>query len=140
MHNGTEAKCRFCADKVETIDHLVSGCSILTPGEYKTRHDRVRRYLHWKICNHFLVDTTENWYEHKPEVVTGGPGFTILWDFPIHTDRTIQANRPDIVVKDKQEKTCLNIEMSVPSDKNVSAKVFDKMSKYKDLEIEVSKM
>ena len=30
--------------------------------------------------------------------------------------------------------------MSVPSDKNVAAKVFDKMSKYKDLETEVSKM
>ena len=30
--------------------------------------------------------------------------------------------------------------MSVPSDKNVAAKVIDKMSKYKDLEIEVSKM
>ena len=30
--------------------------------------------------------------------------------------------------------------MSVPSDKNIAAKVFDKMSKYKALEIEVSKM
>ena len=46
MHNGTEANGRFCADKVETIDHLVSGCSILTPEEYKTRHDRVGQYLH----------------------------------------------------------------------------------------------
>ena len=135
MHNGTEAKCRFCADTVETIDHLVSGCSILTPGEYKTRHDRVGQYLHWKIFNNFLVDTTKNWYEHKPEAVTEGPGFTILWDFPIHTDRTIQAYRPDIVVKDKQGKTCYLIDMSVPSEKNVAAKVFDKMSKYKDLEI-----
>ena len=140
MHNGKEAKCRFCADKVETIDHLVSGCSILTPRGYKTRHDRVGQYLHWKIFNHFLLDTTKNWYEHKPEAVTKGPGFTTLWNFPIHTDRTIQANRPDIVVKDKQGKTCYLIDMSVPSDKNVAAKVFDKMSKYKDLEIEVSKM
>ena len=98
MHNGTEAKCRFCADKDETIDHLVFGCFILTPGEYKTRHEKDGQYLHWKICNHFSVDTTKNWYEHKPEAVTEGPGFTILWDFPICTDRTIQANRPDIVV------------------------------------------
>ena len=86
MHNGTKAKCRFCADKVETIDQLVSGCSILTPREYKTRHDRVGQYLHWKICNHFLVDTTKNWYEYKPEAVTEEPGFTIFWDLPIHTD------------------------------------------------------
>ena len=30
--------------------------------------------------------------------------------------------------------------MSVPSDKNVSSKTFEKLSKYKDLEIEIGKM
>ena len=30
--------------------------------------------------------------------------------------------------------------MSVPSDKNVSAKMFEKLSKYKDFEIELTKM
>ena len=30
--------------------------------------------------------------------------------------------------------------MSVPSDKNVSSKTFEKLSKYKDLEIEIEKM
>ena len=30
--------------------------------------------------------------------------------------------------------------MSVPSDANVSLKIFEKLSKYKDLEIEVTKM
>ena len=140
LHNGADDKCRFCEEKTETIDHLVSGCSILTPGEYKNRHDRVGQYLHWKICKHFSVDTNTNWYEHHPEPVTEGQDFTILWDFPIQTDRTIQANRPDIVIKDKKNNTCLLIDMSVPSDRNVSAKVFEKLSKYKDLEIEIEKM
>ena len=65
---------------------------------------------------------------------------TILWDFLIRTDRTIQANRPDIVIKYKQNKTCQFIDMSVPSDSNISAKKFEKISKYKDLEIETAKM
>ena len=30
---------------------------------------------------------------------------TILWDFTIHTDRTIRANRPDIVVRDKKRES-----------------------------------
>ena len=30
--------------------------------------------------------------------------------------------------------------MSVPSDKNIAVKEFDKLSKYKDLEIEIEKM
>ena len=91
-------------------------------------------------CNHFLVDTTKNRYEHKPKVATERPCFTIFWDFLIHTNRTIKANQSDIVVKDKQGKMCYLIDMSVPSDKNVAVKVFDKMSKYKNMKFEVSKM
>ncbi|XP_047480182.1 uncharacterized protein LOC125032840 [Penaeus chinensis] len=110
------------------------------PDEYKNRHGRVEQYLHWKICKHFYVNTYSYWYEHHPESVTEVQDFTILWDYPIHTDRTIQVNRPDIVIKDKKNNTCLLIDMSVPSDRNVSSKVYEKLAKYKDLEIEIEKM
>jgi len=43
-------------------------------------------------------------------------------------------------VKDHKEKTCLLIDMTVPSDRNVSLKEYEKISKYKDLEIEIQKM
>ena len=140
IQNGTDPKCRFCGERVETIDHLISECSVLTPGEYKRRHDRVCQHLHWKICNHFKVSTKKNWYEHHPKPITDCPNFMILWDFQIQTNRTIQANRPDIVVKDFLNNVCYLIDMSVPSDKNDSAKTFEKLSKYKDLEIEIGKM
>jgi len=140
LHNGADPKCRFCDKSTETIDHLVSGCSILAPNEYKNRHDRVGQYIHWKVCKHYDIETTEKWYEHKPAPVVENKTVTLLWDFSIHTDRTIQANRPDIVIKDKVKRTCQLIDMSVPSDNNVSAKEFEKLSKYKDLEIEISKM
>ena len=45
---------------------------------------------------------------------------TILWDMPIQTDREIKANRPDIVG-------------------NMSIKMTEKLSKCKDLEIEIEK-
>ena len=64
----------------------------------------------------------------------------ILWDFSIHTDRTVSANRPDIIIKDKKQNNCLLIDMSVPSDKNISSKEFEKKYKYKDLEIEIQRM
>ena len=78
-----------------------------------------------------------NWYEHHPPDVVEHENVTILWDFPINTDRTIKANRPDIVVKDRTEKSCLLIDMSVPSDRNLAVKEFDKLSKYKDLQIKI---
>ena len=68
------------------------------------------------------------------------PKVTILWDFLIRTDRTIQVNRPDIVIKHNQNKTCQLIDVSVSSDSNISVKEFEKLSKYKDLEIEIAKM
>ena len=64
-------------------------------------------------------------------------GVTILWDFTIHTDRSIKANRPDIIVKDCKKKTCLWIYMTVPSDRYLSLKEHEKISKYKDLAIEI---
>ena len=58
----------------------------------------------------------------------------------IHTDRTIQANRQGIIVKDSIEITCFLIDMCVPTDQNIAAKDFDKLCKYKDLEIEINRM
>ena len=56
------------------------------------------------------------------------------------TDREIKANRPDIIVKDKKERTCQLIEISVPTERNTSIKTTEKLSKYKDLEIEIERM
>ena len=138
--NGADPNCRFCGRSTETIDHLISGCSILAPKEYTERHDRIGQYIHWKICRHYSIETSDRWYEHKPIPVIETANVTILWDFSIRTDRTIQANRPDIVVREKKSETCLLIEVSVPSDANISVKEFEKIRKYKDLEIEIRKM
>ena len=43
-------------------------------------------------------------------------------------------------MRDFKSKTCLLIDMSIPSEKNITVKEFDKISKYKDLEIEIQKM
>ena len=135
LHNGAAPRCRFCNTSTKTIDHLISGCTILAPNEYTNRHNRVGQYIHWKICNHYNIETP-----NKPLPVVDTPKVTILWDFPIRTDRTIQAKRPDIIIKHKQNKTCQLIDMSVPSDSNTSDKEFEKLSKYKDLEIEIAEM
>ena len=65
---------------------------------------------------------------------------TILKDLGIHYDKTIQANRQGIVVKNHNDKTSLPIDMYLPSDSNVSLKIFEKLSKYKDSEIELAKI
>ena len=50
-----------------------------------------------------------------------------------------KVNRPDIVLKDKKERTCLLIDMSIPTERNTSLKTMEKLKKFKDLEIEIEK-
>ena len=72
--------------------------------------------------------------------VVEGKNVTILWEFTVHTDRKIDASRPNIIIKYHEERTCIMMDMAVPSDQSISLKEFQKLSKYKDLEIEVIKM
>ena len=96
--------------------------------------------MHWKISKEFGIEVKERWYEHEPKTVNENDSVTILWDTPIHTDKTIAANRPDIVLKNKENKTCLVIDITIPLNTNTSVKPTEKLIKYKDLEIEVERM
>ena len=135
-----DPKCRLCGRFDETIDHLVSGCPELAKTEYIHRHNKAAAHMHWKIYREFGIEVKERWYEHEPETDTERASFTILWDMPIHTDRTTAANTPDIVLKNKKDKTSLLIDMTIPLDTNTSVKTTEKLNKYKDLEIEVERM
>jgi hypothetical protein len=139
MKTGESSNCRLCNQHQETIDHIVAGCPTLAIKEYLIRHNKVATYIHWKICKYYDLKTTDAWYEHQTPPVVSNEKATVMWDFSIHTDRKINANRPDIVVRDKLKKTCLLIDVSIPSDRNTSLKTFEKISKYKDLEIEIEK-
>ena len=65
---------------------------------------------------------------------------TILWGIPVNTDKEMKDNRPDIIMTGKNEWKCITVDMSIPSDRSASIKEAEKWSKYKDLEIEVTKM
>jgi hypothetical protein len=49
-------------------------------------------------------------------------------------------NRPDIVLDDRKEETCLLIGIAIPDDSNVNTEETEKLRKYKDLMIEFSRM
>ena len=139
MKTGEDSRCRYCHEQSETIDHLVSACPTLAKSEYLVRHNKVAQYIHWKVYQHYGIEVNKNWYQHEVTPVAENEKVTILWDFSIQTDRTIKANRPDIVIRDKKEKTCLLLDVSIPADRNTSLKTFEKLSKYKDLDIELAK-
>jgi hypothetical protein len=55
----------------------------------------------------------------------------------VHTDREVTANRPDIITKNKKEKTCTLIDVAIPADRNVVQKEVEKRLKYKSLCTEI---
>ena len=140
LHNGADPRRRFCNTSTEYTDHLISVGTIHAQNEYTNRYNRVGQYRHWKIRNHDDIEIPNKWYKYNPLPVVDIPKMTILRDFPIRTDRTIQANRTDILIKHKQNKTSQLRDMSVPSDGNISAKESERLRRHKDLEIEIAKM
>ena len=83
--------------------------------------------MHWTLCKHYEIPHTEKWYEHTPEPVVEGKNVTILWNFTVQTDRKIDGNRPDIIIKNNEKRTCIIINVAVPSDQNISLKEFQKL-------------
>ena len=91
--NGADPRCRLCTHSEETIDHMVSGCPTIVNTDYLQRHDRVAKFIHWTLCKYYEMPHTGKWYEHTLEPVVKGKNVTILWDFTVHTDRKIDADR-----------------------------------------------
>jgi len=58
----------------------------------------------------------------------------------VHTDREVTANKPDIIIKNRKEKTCALIDVAIPADRNVVQKEAVKKLKYKSVCIEIQRM
>jgi len=61
-------------------------------------------------------------HTHIPKPVCEEGDVTVLWNQALHTDREVTANRTDIIIKNKKEKTCTLIDVAIPADRNVCAK------------------
>ena len=64
----------------------------------------------------------------------------MLWNQEVHTDREVTANRLDIIIKNKKEKTCTLIDVAIPADRNDVQKEAEKKLKYKSLCIEIQRV
>ena len=78
--------------------------------------------------------------KHIPKPVCEDGDVTVLWNHAVHTDREVTANRPDIIIKNKKEKTCTLIDVAIPAGRNVVQKEAEKKLKYKSLCIEIQRM
>jgi hypothetical protein len=64
----------------------------------------------------------------------------VLWNQAVHTDREVTANRPDLIIRNKKEKTCTLIDVAIPADRNVVQKEVEKKLKYKTVHTEIQRI
>ena len=91
------SKWGLCGDRDETINHIISKCKLALK-EYKTRHDRVGKVIHWKLCKKLKFDYTNEWYMENPTSVLENYTLKLLWDFNKKPDHLISARRPDLII------------------------------------------
>ena len=93
-------------DRDEIINHIISECSKLAQKEYKTRYDWVGKVIHWEMCKISKFDLTNKWYMHNPAPVLENDTHKLPWDFGIHTYHLISTRRPDLIIINKEKRTC----------------------------------
>lgn len=136
-----DPKCRLCGERIENVTHIVSGCKMLAQKNYKRRHDKVCQHLHWLLCQKHGYEVAGKWYEHVPAKVMEEEGKPKLyWDHDFQTDRIIEHRRPDIVVLYPGQKECQIIDVAIPADQNIARKEFEKIDKYTELKVELSRL
>jgi hypothetical protein len=98
--------------------------------------------MHFNICKEKGVQLDKKHrYEHVPKSVVTNQGgkVTTLWNQQVQTDRTIPNNKPDIIIQDNENGTCMLIDVAISGDRNVIKKEAEKILKYKDLTIEIQR-
>ena len=58
----------------------------------------------------------------------------------VRTDRTIPNNKPDIIIRDSKQGTCMLTDVAVPGDRNVTEKEAEKIITYIGLITEIQGM
>ncbi|XP_053149009.1 uncharacterized protein LOC128343627 isoform X2 [Hemicordylus capensis] len=136
----TNSKCRLCKEANETVDHLISCCKKIAQTDYKQRHDKVAGMMHWNICKKYKLPVAKNWWDHQIEKVEENEDVKILWGFRLQTDKHLPHNTPDITVVEKKEKQVKIIDIAIPGDSRIEEKEIEKITKYKDLQIEIERL
>jgi hypothetical protein len=94
-------KCRICGTEGETIEHIISPCTVFPQSEYKKRHEIFAKIIHMSLAVKFnLLKNTQPHYR------------TVL------TDIHIKHNRPDIIILNKLQKQAYLLDIAVPNSHN----------------------
>ena len=112
---------------VESVDHILSSCSVIAQTQYKSRHASVARLIHYELAKLGEFPVEDKWWLHDPPSVLENSAMKILWDSTIQTDRRLSHNRPDIVCVNHYQRTAFIIDIA-----RLTQKINEKCERYTD--------
>nr|CAH7728688.1 unnamed protein product [Callosobruchus chinensis] len=102
---------------------------------YVHRHNAALRVLYYHLRHSYGIDETPV-LPYAPgdiESAVENERCRIHWNYSFPTLELVQANKPDIVLFDHQQKTIFDIEFSAPAEVNIASKEEEKGNKYQEL-------
>ncbi len=131
-------KCYGCNLVPLGIDHLASKCGKLIYRSYKDRHDSLVKMIQYNLCKSFGVKVDSNIEYHKLEGMVENSKFKIHHEMPVGEQRN-KANRPDLILINKERKIIQLIEVGVSAPNLVRSREIEKRMKYVKLSEELEK-
>ena len=138
LHRDVSPTCRVCSADLETVDHIVAGCIVLWHRR-TTLIDTIRSPPSSSgiFVGNFRFQRRDR---HQPDRFVETDDVVMIWDTTIPTAGKIISNRPDTCLRDKKVNTCFLIDIRCPADGNVGRKHAEKLAKYGDLRVYISRM
>nr|CAI5858087.1 unnamed protein product [Callosobruchus analis] len=133
--NVPDTRCRACRQAPETLMHLLSACKTYAGTAYVHRQNAALRVLYYHLRHSYSIDETPvlPYAPGNIESVVENERCRIYWNYSFPTLELVQANKPDIVLLDHQQKTMFVIEFSAPAEVNIVSKEEEKRTKYQEL-------
>jgi hypothetical protein len=129
-------KCRICGTEWETIEHIISSCTVLAQSEYKKRHDIFAKIIHMNLAIKFnLLKNTQPHNSYEPESCLENDNYKLCFDRTVLTGVRIKHDRPDIIILNKQQKQAYLLDIAVPNSHNIIQTCNTKINKYLELSV-----
>ena len=131
--------CRICHSSKESTTHILTSGTPIAQSLCKARHDKMLRPIYYRLLEKYNLLNQQNllpWYRQPPPLATvENSRARIFWDVQhlLSTCPEEGANKPDIIVLDKEKDMAYVIEGTICEIGKIEERTLTKQNKYIDL-------
>ena len=125
----TQTTCRMCGNTNETIEHILSGCQVISFTQYLERHNKMLSHVYYHLRDQ-INDTCVTGNQKMIRTIRTA-SVDLFWDSIIETAPIVPGCKPDMLWKD--DRSILIIEGAITTNSKIKDKYNEKLAKYQPL-------